>query len=190
MLARFCLLKPHTTTFPASTDTSKERMLYECASLCVSTAMQFINLITENNSPSSLSASGINIIPWWHRIFYLHVASMIIIAASLRADLFTSSVAQSWDKAMDALKEHENLSPFVAQCVGMFQGLRERIREMHLTKEDETRQAVGEEREGEAGEANPTSYFQDAFHDIGFDPDNFLFGKEDLSWLSNFEALI
>lgn len=91
---------------------------------------------------------------------------------------------------MGALKEHERLSPFVAQCVAMFQGLREKIREMHRAKGDGAGQLIGEDGEGGGGGTNTTSYFQDAFHDMGFDPDNFLFGKEDLSWLSNFEAMI
>jgi len=108
-------------------------------------------------------------------VFYLHVAGTVLIAASLRTELFTPSVSQSWSRAISALQAHSHLSPFVKQCVTTFQTLSSKIRN------------VQHPGDGGLPEASSTSYFQDAFQDMGFDADNFLFGKEDMSWLSNFE---
>jgi len=122
----------------------------------------------------------IGIIPWWYRFFYLHIAGTILIAASLRAEIFTPLVSQSWDKEMEALHAHEHLSPFVQQCVTTFQTLAGKIRDSHPYQQ----KGMGEVPTTEAGS---NSYFHDAFLDMGFDQDNFLFGKEDMSWPSTLD---
>jgi hypothetical protein len=125
---------------------------------------------------------SIGLLPWWHRVLYLHVAGTTLIAATLRADLFTSSISQSWNMAMAALHAHENFSPFVQQCVATFQTLSARILEMHHSNNI----GRGQFPPPEGGSSN--SYFQDVFQDLGFDPDNLLFGKDDMTWLSSFES--
>jgi hypothetical protein len=177
MLARLCFGKEDKSTPSALEECLKDRVSRECAILCVTNAQKMVDLVHEHHRNSSNPRLGICVIPWWYRIFYFHVASTILIAASLRHDLFTLKVSESWDKVMMALHEHEHLSPFITQCIAMFQALKKKIVEMD---------------HGRVAPDNiiPNTYFQDVIHDMGFDPDNFLFGKEDISWLSNFESTL
>jgi hypothetical protein len=78
---------------------------------------------------------------------------------------------------MSALRAHEHFSPFVQQCVSTFQSLSSRILETH-------HHSTFPPPDG--GPSN--IYFQDVFQDLGFDPDNLLFGKDDVTWLSSFES--
>jgi len=95
MLARVCLAQ---TTSSPLTKGLKGRVFHECATLCISNAQAIVDLIYENHR--TLLPLNICIIPWWFRIFYLNVASTILIAASLNTDIFTPVVSQSWSKAI------------------------------------------------------------------------------------------
>jgi hypothetical protein len=176
MLARFCLSNPPSTSASSLDQGLKDRVSHQCASLCIQNAQRMIDLIQEYQKADGT----IGIIPWWYRVFYLHIAGTILIAASLRTEIFTPLVSQSWNKAMEALHVHEHLSPFVQQCVTTFQTLSGKIRDSHPHQQ----KGMGEVP---TTEAVSTSYFHDAFLDMGFDPDNFLFGKEDMSWLSSLD---
>lgn len=126
------------------------------------------------------SAANIGNIIWWHRVFYLHVAGTVLIAGMLRADLHTSSVSQSWDMAMLALRSHAHMSPSVQQCITTFETLSTKISQaqQHPTS--------GKGIASDGGGCS-TLYFQDHFQEIGFDLDNSLFGAEDMAWLVNFD---
>jgi hypothetical protein len=126
----------------------------------------------------------VGVMAWWYRVFYLHVAGTVLIAATLRADLYTPAVSQSWGRAMAGLRAHEHLSPFVRQCVATFETLSSRI-----SPEAMHHQPAGDGDGYVAPEAvSNSAYFQDVFQDMGFaNPDNFHFGMEDMSWLANFE---
>lgn len=174
MLARFCLKQSQATTGSAFDQSLGERVIQDCASVCVHTAQKIITLLHKYDKPGGT----IGVLPWWNRVFYLHVAGTILIAATLRADLFTPTVAQSWSKAMSMLHTHEHLSQFIQQCTATFETL--------------SCNTLGTHRPGSSNlnqpEVSPDTYFQDIFQDIGFDPDNFLFGKEDMSWMKNYES--
>jgi hypothetical protein len=174
MLARVCFSQPEAAISPTVDQSLRDRMLQNCANLCVDSAQKMINLVYEYHKP----VEAVGIIPWWYRIFYLYISGTIHIATMLRADLFTPMVSQSWNRAMLTLRAHEHLSPFVQQCLTTFQTLSYKITETH--------HSGGSQLPPLEGSSN--TYFQDVFQDMGFDPDNFLFGKEDMSWLSNFEA--
>ncbi|KAF4625816.1 hypothetical protein G7Y89_g12348 [Cudoniella acicularis] len=176
MLARLCLSHSQVAPGSALDHSLVDRLLPGFASLCIDSAQKMIALVHEQQKPDGT----IGILPWWHRVFYLHVAGTILIAAMLRADLFTPTVSQSWSKAMSALRAHEYLSPFVQQCVATFQTLSSKISGTH--------HPGGGSGQFGPPEGSSNTYFQDVFQDMGFDPDNFLFGKEDMSWLSNFES--
>jgi hypothetical protein len=135
-----------------------------------------ITLITTYQAPSNT----VGIIPWWNRILYLHVAGTTLIAATLRSDLFTPSISQSWNQVMQLLREHAYLSPFVEQCVEMFENLSTRILETHHSNENRFSISTQE------GALN--MYFQDVFQDLAFDPNEFSFGREDINWLGGFGA--
>lgn len=121
--------------------------------------------------------SGVNIgmVPWWHRVFYLHVAGTVLIAAMLQPDLYTSSVSQSWNTAMMVLRAHAHLSASIQQCVLTFQALSSKILEAQ-------RPVSGKAAPPDGG-VSTNAYFQDIFQDLVFD--NSLFGAEDLAWLGN-----
>jgi hypothetical protein len=123
MLARFCLSQSQVSTGSPLDPGLSDRMLQPCASLCLENAQKMITLVQEYHNPDE----SIGLLPWWHRVLYLHVAGTTLIAATLRADLFTSSISQSWNMAMATLHAHEHFSPFVQLCVATFQTLSSRI---------------------------------------------------------------
>jgi hypothetical protein len=174
MLARFCLSQSQVSTDPGLSD----RILQSCASLCLENAQKMIALVQEHYKPEE----SIGLLPWWHRVLYLHVAATTLIAATLRTDLFTSSISQSWNIAMSALHAHEHLSLFIQQCVSTFQSLSSKILETHHSSTGRSQFPLPE------GGPPSNIYFQDVFQDLGFDHDNLLFGKDDMTWLSNFES--
>jgi hypothetical protein len=165
MLARFCLSQSQVLAGSHLDQGLSDRILQSCATLCLENAQKMISLVQEyHNKPEE----SIGLLPWWHRVLYLHVAATTLIAATLRADLFTSSISQSWNMAMAALHS--------------FQSLSSRILETHHSNST----SRGQFPPLEGGPSN--IYFQDVFQDLGFDPDNILFGKDDMTWLSSFES--
>jgi hypothetical protein len=116
MLARLCLSQSQLAVTSSLDQGLGDRILQDCASICVDTAQKMVALIYEHHQ----AEVSIGVIPWWHRMLYLHVAGTILIAAMLRADLYTPMVSQSWTKLMSALRAHEHLSPFVQQCKPYF----------------------------------------------------------------------
>lgn len=91
----------------------------------------------------------------------------------LREDLWTTTTKQYWEITMSAFRALEHLSPFVKQCVENFQALSSKVLETHRSRPCVPLDGT---------------YFQDLFEDIGFDADDYLFGKEDMSWLGNLET--
>lgn len=174
MLARYCSTNTSNESTPNS-DNLNDRVLKDCAELCIENAQAMISLVQKVYTPGE--TFGVTI--WWTRIFYLHLAGTILIAAMLRADLFTSSVAQSWDTAMHLLRAHAHLSPSIQQCVTIFSTLSSKIMEVHSP--------IGHTLTHDDGIGATSSHFHDVLHDMGLDLDTSLFGMEDMAWLSNFE---
>ena len=174
MLARLCF-----SHVPASTEVSsfdheglRHRAMKDGASLCVDTAQAMIDVVQSNQNPGE----PFGLFCWWHRVFYLHTASTILIAAMLRADLFAPMVLPAWNKAMVALRAHEHLSPSCQQYVATFQSIASRIMD--------TQQQPPGEGQSLAMDGLPNAYFQDFIHDLGLESDNLFFGTEDTSWLN------
>lgn len=174
MLARFCLSQSQATTISALDQGLGSRIVYDCASLCVENASKIVDLVYENNKSNGITG----VIQWWYRLFYLHIAGTIFIAAMLRSDLFKPAVSQSWSRMMSILRAHEHLSPYVQQSVATFETLAFKISES-------LNQGSGQPT---TLDGSSNTYFQDIFQDMGFDHDNFLFGKEDMAWLSNIDS--
>jgi hypothetical protein len=74
------------------------------------------------------------------------------------------------------------LATRVHQSVATFQTLSARILETHHSNNI----GHGQFPPPEGGPSN--IYFQDVFQDLRFDPDNLLFEKDDMTWLSSFES--
>lgn len=149
--------------------------MHDCALLCIESAQQMISLVQREYTPGE----NFGVIPWWHRILYLHLAGTILIAAMLRADLVTPSVTQSWDTAMLVLRAHCHLSALVKQCVTTFQTLSSKIMG--------AQSPVGRQDGHLDSSGPPNGYFHDLFQDVEFDVDNSVFGVEDMAWLSQFD---
>ncbi|PYI02721.1 putative fungal-specific transcription factor [Aspergillus sclerotiicarbonarius CBS 121057] len=162
MLARYSL-KSHSTpaahTSPNRPSLS-DRLLQESATMCIEAAQMVTSLILETHDPDD----PIGLLPWWYRIYYLHIAGTIFLAAMFSSDLFTTAVSRSWDQVMSGLRAHENLSTYVQQCIETFETLSSRILNTDALPQ-----------EGNAG-----SFFDEFFQDLGFDFDSYLFGTQDV----------
>ncbi|GIK05333.1 hypothetical protein Aspvir_009440 [Aspergillus viridinutans] len=164
MIARLYSMKPHqATTQPQPNPPSlSDRLLRECAAMCLEAAQKLTSLIIETLEPNE----PMGLLPWWYRIYYLHIAG-----TNFLADLFTTSVSQSWKEVLSALRAHEHLSMYVQQCIRTFEMLSTRILETQYTTPDRTGGMPLEE-------ATSGSLFDNIFQDLGFDCDGFLFGME------------
>jgi hypothetical protein len=132
--------------------------------MCLEAAQKITSLIAEMYDTSE----PIGILPWWYRVYYLHIAGTHFLAAMFVSDLFTSSVEQSWYQVLATLKAHEHLSLYIPQCARTFETLSARI----LPNSDETGTLSMED-------GAPELFLHDMFQDVHFDLDAFLFGAED-----------
>ncbi|KAJ5817945.1 hypothetical protein N7447_007953 [Penicillium robsamsonii] len=167
MLARFYSMKPETHPSPKSPNLS-HRLLGESASMCIEAAQQVVLLVQETLEPDE----PIGLLPWWYRIYYLHIAGATFLAAMFRSELFTDSVSQSWKGVLLALRIHEHLSPYVQQCLCTFETLAARITGKSYT-------SLGVSGYGSMVDESAGVCFDDIFKGVNFDFDNFIFGPED-----------
>ena len=173
MLARFYSIKssPSIAQSTANPSSLGDRLLRECARMCIETAQKLTSLIIEIHEPDEATGS----LPWWYRIYYLHIAGTNFLAAMFEPDLFTESVSQSWHNNMAALRAHSHLSAYVQQCIWTFETLSARILETRYPQLNGSGDITLEE--GNAG-----LVFDDIFRDMDFDFNNFLFGMgEDIN---------
>jgi len=136
--------------------------------MCVETAERIVTMILDSTEPNE----AIGLLPWWYRVYYLHIAGTTFLAAML-GDLFTESVSQSWNSMLASLREHVHLSIFIPQCIATFQTLSERILETRNPRLNGGDSALGDDTAGLC--------FDDLFKDFDLDFNSFLFGIEDLN---------
>ena len=169
MLARFCLSQSHAG---AGDQGLGQHILRDCASLCVEASRNMIALIENNYSPGD----DIGAIRWWHRIFYLYVATQHLIAAMLRPDTFGSVPTDDLAKVLSILQTHEHLSPCVGLYIKNFQTLAQKVSNIHNPGSGGGDAGVL----AAEGPANNTAWVQGVFDDLGFETENWLFGMEDM----------
>ncbi|KAH7410874.1 putative fungal-specific transcription factor [Cadophora sp. MPI-SDFR-AT-0126] len=167
LLARFCL-SPNRESQDEPGSRLKVGLERDGGALCIQAAQDTTAVVV-----ACTQSEIAGILPWWHRIFYLHIAGTILVAAMLREDLWTFAAKQCWESTMSAFHAMEHLNPFVKHCVEHFQMLSCKVLETHQSSTDVQVDGI---------------YFQDIFRDIGFDQDSCCFGKEDMSWLGNMET--
>lgn len=172
MLARLCFLRSDNQTDLSSGKALRDQVLQSCATICIENSQMMIDLVNTYCQP--VESFAVAVIPWWYRIFYLHSASIVLVAAKLQGDLFNPTLSETWDKAISTLHAHEPLSPYVAQCSSALQMLSSKI--------TETRPPAV------PSDSSSGACVQDIFEGIDLEPDNLLFGAEDISWLTSFEA--
>jgi hypothetical protein len=137
--------------------------------MCIEAAQNMTSLVVETLEPDRSTG----LLPWWLRIYCLHIAGTHLLAAMFRSDLFTDSVSQSWDNTLSALGAHEHLSSYVQQCIRTFEMLSTKIRYPNDTD--------GGHGHGDGTRTQGASdvWSDDIFADINFDFDSFLFGTSD-----------
>lgn len=147
---------------PSSSPTMSDRLLRECASMCLEAAQQVTSLIAETFNPTE----PIGILPWWYRVYYLHIAGIHFLAAMFDSDLFTPTVEASWRQVLVILRAHQHLSLYIQQCVRTFETLAARILN-----------APNPNLEGNCGthveEDEPGFFLGDMFQDALFDLGDF-----------------
>lgn len=166
MLFKLYTMKPKPQAESAALTSLSERLLKEYAGMCVEAAQRVISLVAETLD----SNEPIGVIPWWNRVYFLHIAGVIFLAAMVSSDLFTDSVSRSWQDVLAALGAHVHLSTYVQQCVWTFETLSARILQTSSLPLH-----GGCEPLSQGAACSLDGFFQD----VRFDFDDFLFGSED-----------
>ncbi|KAK9780260.1 putative Zn(2)-C6 fungal-type domain-containing protein [Seiridium cardinale] len=162
MLARLYRQNPEPSTCQTPSSLS-DRLGKECANMCIEGAQKVTALVKETLETNAT----IGLLPWWYRLYFLHIPGTIFLAAMFRSELFTDEVEQSWHDVIACLRKHAHLSAYVPQCIDTFETLSKRILE--------TRSINGEGgHRVQLEEHTPDFLFEDIFHDINFSFDDFL----------------
>ncbi|KAL7785691.1 hypothetical protein V8C43DRAFT_290762 [Trichoderma afarasin] len=173
MVARCCFMQNNA---PVAADVQFEssymgHMIQYGAFQCILNAQKMVALLDKNCNANESAYS----IPWWSRIFYLHVAGTILLAAMQSTSLFTEAVSDSWQQTLSVFKKHEHLSLYIPQYTALFQSLARKASHMRHPPE----------HTGFMEELSDTQ-FHDTFLEFGFHNDNFLFDEPDETWLNSF----
>ena len=147
----------------------EDRILRNCAALCVQSAQKLIDLIAEARQPSTMTC----VMPWWYQVFYLWIATHHLIAAMLRPEVFESEGSSYWDKAIETLSHFKHLTPFVPRGIATLRNMWQKVLDIH--KVPDTQPA--------------SDSFSDVSQHLGFGVHDIMgnIGVEDLGWLSNFD---
>lgn len=133
-------------------------------------AQKVIDLVVEDWTPGGPTG----ILPWWYRVFYLWIATLHVIAAMLRPEVFESVVSNHWEKAISLLTAHEHFGQFLPETILSFRSMWEKVMEIRNPPDNQV---------------PPADAFQDVFQHMGLEAPNLIynFGVEDITWLGNFE---
>ncbi|KAL2417767.1 Sorbicillinoid biosynthetic cluster transcription factor 2 [Exophiala dermatitidis] len=178
MFSRFCL--PQFSMNGSSTTAGQGlegRVVQDGATMCVENAQRMITLLSSSHGPDTAS----RIVPWWYRVFYTYIASQILIAAMLRADVFKAMVLDHWSRAMSMLQAHEHLCPAVARFHASFQSMWQQVSDLRNP---------GGGDQGFAADAFSATNFQDLFQHLGFEQGDdlfFNFGVDNSSAIGHFD---
>ncbi|KAJ0418845.1 fungal-specific transcription factor domain-containing protein [Aspergillus carlsbadensis] len=207
MLARiYCMASNPASPAPrptSATGSLRNRLLQNAATMCLEAAQQITTLVTETLEPNAYphphshpnQPSQIALLPWWYRIYYLHIAGANFLAAMLHQELFTEAVARSWEAVLAALRAHGHLCTYAGHCARAFERLAERIQRVGGGVGGGLR-ACGSSRDAggiNAGSMNvgvgasslqidqspPGICFDELFQDIDFEMNGLLFGAWD-----------
>jgi hypothetical protein len=168
ILARFYSMTSHTTATPTGgkAPSLSDRLFRECAGLCVDSAQALASLVIETLKAGAGEPMGL--LPWWYRIYYLHIAGTTFLAAMFVPDLYTDSVAQSWRSVISALRDHQHLSAYVQECICTFETLAARILEPQSSNPlNNTRSPFSDDDFG--------FVFDDLFYDAGLNVNEFIY---------------
>lgn len=165
MLARCCFLQQSSCAVsdPHYDTSYKGHMIRHGALQCVEAAQKMISLVDKDSERSTPK------VPWWYRIFHLHMAGTILLAAMQSVDLFTPAVSESWQQTLSVIKRHEHLCLYVPQFASLFQSLSRKIRQPG---------------QSDSPEELSDAQFHDMFEEFGLNNDGFLFDDVNETWLN------
>jgi hypothetical protein len=174
MVARCCFLQHSSfaVSDPHFDLSYKGHMIRHGAQQCVENAQRMISLVDKNSGTGESTHN----LPWWYRIYHLHVAGTILLAAMQSAVLYTEAVSESWQQMLSVIKRHEHLCSFVPQFASLFQSLSRKA--SHVRQPGRT----------DSLEELSDTQFHDTFEDFGFHTDSILFDDVDESWLNTFTS--
>jgi hypothetical protein len=169
ILARYYLTRSHTTATPTSEKafSLSDRLFRECAGLCVDSARALASLVIQTLKADE----SLGLLPWWYRIYYLHIAGTTFLAAMSVPDLYTDSVAQSWRSIISALRDHQHLSAYVQECICTFETLAAAI--LNLQSSNALNNMKISSTDGDLG-----FVFDDLFYGAGLDFDGFGYSND------------
>ncbi|KAL3441749.1 fungal-specific transcription factor domain-containing protein [Aspergillus insuetus] len=186
MLAHIYSMASHPSP-PRANPNLNHRLLQNAATMCLEAAQQIATLVIESLEQDQ--GQPIGLLPWWYRIYFLHIAGSNFLAAMINRELFTESVARSWEGVLAALHSHEHLCAYAAQCRRTFEALAGRLKRVAVGIGAGTCEGVvcGPSAATGVGvgalepEGSPPGLsFDELFQDIDFDLANgFLFGDGD-----------
>ncbi|KAL9473218.1 hypothetical protein ACSS6W_007598 [Trichoderma asperelloides] len=167
MVARCCFLQHSSLAVsdPRFDMSYKGHMKRYGALQCVENAQKMISLIDQDSGTDRSTHN----VPWWYRIFHLHMGGTILLAAMQSVELFTPAVSESWQQTLSAIKRHEHLCSYVPQFASLFQSLSRQIRQPGRT---------------DSLEELSDTQFHDLFEEFGFHTDSFLFEAGNEAWLT------
>jgi hypothetical protein len=171
ILAHFYSMRSRTATTPTGgrAPSLSDRLFRECAGLCVDSAQALASLVVDTLQPGE----SLGLLPWWYRIYYLHIAGTTFLAAMFVPDLYTNSVAQSWRSVISALHDHQHLSAYVQECICTFETLAARTLKPQSSEFlNNTRTPFGDDDFG--------FVFDDLLYDAGLDFDGFVYPTDDV----------
>lgn len=127
---RLLSLRPILTAFVAGeTDECKglasfgidlsTRVAHQCSMVCVKIAQEAISLVHSNRSPPWETTGLVAV--WWYNVLFVYSAATVLIAARLKisvvSEIGEKSILQSWEMAMDILKEYISFSDSIPRLV-------------------------------------------------------------------------
>ncbi|KAK7430723.1 hypothetical protein QQZ08_002767 [Neonectria magnoliae] len=106
-------------------DTLQARFVEQGALFCVSTAQSIITTLLTHQTLDST----VGLLPaWWYRVYYVYSAATVLIAATLRPEVFLAAdIGRSWGQAISVLKAHEKFGPSARRCVAALHILSSKI---------------------------------------------------------------
>ena len=177
MLARFCAGKMNNANNPTQSPANRglgSHLIQECARKCVYAARRIIALVSDTeDTQATASSSSMGLLPWWYRVYYLHIAGTVLLAAILGGpDLLLDYDLRPWGGLTSALRRHEHLSAYVRQCRESFEILSTKI----VEAQEQNDPSMAEEQEEVSslfGDAAFAHFLNDMFPGPGCDLDNF-----------------
>ncbi|KPM41410.1 hypothetical protein AK830_g5133 [Neonectria ditissima] len=125
LLSRFCLAQSPTDNTTKVDDTLQARFVEQGALFCVSTAQSVITTLLTHQTLDST----VGLLPaWWYRVYYVYSAATVLIAATLRPEVFLAAdIGRSWGQAISVLKAHEKFGQSARRCVAALHILSSKI---------------------------------------------------------------